>query len=128
MLKCKQPDPNLRYLYKKFRNKVVKDLKDSKSTNFNQYFSLNKYNMQKLWSGIKSIINTGKCKNSYITSILNNNKSVDNPNDIADIFNNFFANIGKTTEKGIPWGSHISLFYLRGNYSGSIFLSPVTLN
>ena len=42
----------------------------------NQYFSLNKYNMQKLWSGIRSIINIGKCKNSYITSILNNNKSV----------------------------------------------------
>ena len=38
LLKCKQPDPNLRYLYKKFRNKVVKDLKDSKSTYFNQYF------------------------------------------------------------------------------------------
>ena len=45
--------------------------------------------MQKLWSGIRSIINVGKCKNSYITSILNKNKSVDNPNDIANIFNNF---------------------------------------
>ena len=128
LLKCKQPDPNHRYLCKKFRNKVVKDLKDSKSTYFNQYFSLNKYKMQKLWSGIRSIINIGKCKNSYTTSILNNNKSVDNPNDIADIFNNFFANIGKTTEKGIPRGSHNPLFYLRGNYSGSIFLSPVTSN
>ena len=41
--------------------------------------------MQKLWSGIRSIINAGKCKNSYITSILNN-KSVDNPNDIADCY------------------------------------------
>ena len=43
-------------------------------------------------------MNVGKCKNSYITSILNNRKSVDNPNDIANIFNNFFANIaGKIT-------------------------------
>ena len=82
--------------------------------------------MQKLWSGIRSILNVGKCKNSYLTSILNNNKSVDNPKDIANIFNNFFANIGKTTEKRIPRGSHSPLFYLRGNYSRSIFLSPVT--
>ena len=52
----------------------------------------------------------------------------DNPKDIADIFNNFFANIGKTTEKGIPRGSQNPLFYLRGNYSGSIFLFPVTSN
>ena len=73
-------------------------------------------------------MNVGKCKNSYITSILNNRKSVDNPNDIANIFNNFFANIGKTTEKGIPWGSKSPSFYPRGNYSGSIFLSPVTSN
>jgi len=71
-------------------------MKDSKSTYFNRHFSLNKYNMQKLWSGIRPIINVGKCKNSYITSILNNNKSVDNPNYIANIFNNFFANIGKS--------------------------------
>jgi len=127
LLKSKQPDPNLHYLYKKLRNRIVKDLKDSKSSYFNQYFSLNRYNMQKLWSGIRSIINVGKCKNSYITSILSNNKSVDNPNNIANIFNSFFANVGKTMEKGIPQGSHSPLFYLRGNYSGSIFL-PLSLH
>ena len=99
LLKSKQPDPNLHYLYKKFRNRIVKHLKDSKSSYFNQYFSLNKYSMQKLWSGIRSIINVGKCKNSYIASVLSNNKSVDNPNDIANIFNSFFANVGKTTEE-----------------------------
>ena len=128
LLKSKQPNPNLHYLYKKFRNRVVKDLKDRKSSYFNQYFSSNKRNMQKLWSGIRSILNVGKCKNSYITSILNNNKPVDNPKCIANIFNNFFANVGKTTEKGIPRGSHSPSFYLRGNYSGSIFLSPVTFH
>ena len=82
--------------------------------------------MQKLWYGIRSILNVGKCKNSYITSILNNNKSFDNPEDITNIFNNFFANVSKTTEKGIPRGSQSPSFYLRGSYSGSIFLSPVT--
>ena len=82
--------------------------------------------MQKLWYGIRSILNVGKCKNSYITSILNNNKSFDNPEDITNIFNTFFANVGKTTEKGIPRGSQSPSFYLRDSYSGSIFLSPVT--
>ena len=72
--------------------------------------------MQKLWSGTRSILDIGKCENSYITCILNNNKSVNNPYDISNIFNNFFANIEKTTEKGIPRGSHNPLFYLEGNY------------
>ena len=85
LLKCKQPNPNFNYLYKKFRNRVLKDLTDSKTSYFNQYFSLNKHNMQKLWSGIGSILNVSQCKNSYVTSILNNNKSVDNPKDIANI-------------------------------------------
>lgn len=62
LLKSKQPNPNLHYLYKKFRNRVVKYLKDSKTSYFNQYFSLNKHNMQKLWSCIRSILNVGKCK------------------------------------------------------------------
>ena len=84
--------------------------------------------MQKLWSVIWSIINVGRCRNSYLTSILNNNKPVDNPDDVANILNNFFANIGKVTEKVILRGSHSPLFYLMGNYSGSIFLSPVTSN
>ena len=34
----------------------------------------------------RSILNVGKCKDSYITSILENNKSIDNPSDIANIF------------------------------------------
>ena len=61
LLKSKQPGPSLHYLYKKFRNRIVKNPKDSKSSYFNQYFSLNKYNMQKLCFGIRSIINVDKC-------------------------------------------------------------------
>ena len=41
-------------------------------------------------------------------------------------FNNFFANVGKNTKKGIPQGNHSPSFFLKGNYPGSIFLSPVT--
>lgn len=70
--------------------------------------------MQELWSGIRSIINVGKCKNSYITSILNNSKSLDNPNDIANIFNNFFANIGKSTEKGLSLREVIAPYSILG--------------
>lgn len=44
LLKSKQPNPNFHYLCKKFRYRVVKDMKDSKSSYFNQYFSLNKHN------------------------------------------------------------------------------------
>ena len=44
LLKSKQANPNFHYLCKKFRYRVVKDMKDSKSSYFKQYFSLNKHN------------------------------------------------------------------------------------
>ena len=50
---------------------LLKIRKNSKSSYFNQYVSLNKRNVQGLWTGSRSMLNVGKCKNSYITSILN---------------------------------------------------------
>ena len=62
-----------------------------------------------------SILDVSKCKNSYITSILDNKKSVDDPKDTANMFNNFLANV--------PQVNHSPSFYLRVNYSESIYFS-----
>ena len=63
--------------------------------------------MKKIWSGIRSIINISKVKADYIPSILESGKTVDNPCAIANIFNNFFVNVGKNTDKDIPCGSAV---------------------
>ena len=83
--------------------------------------------MQKLWSCIRSILNIVKCRNSYITSTLNNNKSVDNPKYIANIFNNLFANVGKTMEKGIPREIHSPSSYFRVTTQNQ-FCYPMSLH
>ena len=41
-------------------------------------------------------LDVSKCKNSYIISILDNKKPVDDPKDTANIFSTFLANVGKT--------------------------------
>ena len=81
--------------------------------------------MQKLWSGIWTILKVGECKNSYITSIFINNKSVDYPKDITNIFNSFFANVGDSTER-IPRGSQSRSFHPGAKHSGLICSIPVT--
>ena len=43
---------NTEYLYKKFRNRIVSELRSSKVKYYNQYFTDHKSNMKKLWSGI----------------------------------------------------------------------------
>ena len=45
-----------------------------------------------------SILDVSKCKNSDITSILDKKKrSVDDHEDSVNVFNNFLANVGKTS-------------------------------
>ena len=45
IMKSKQPDPNLIYLHKKFRNSVVKHIKASKSYYLKNYFLCNRNNV-----------------------------------------------------------------------------------
>ena len=47
IMKSKQPDPNLLYLHKKFRNSVVKHIKASKSYYLKNYFLCNRNNVKK---------------------------------------------------------------------------------
>ena len=54
-LKKKAFDDN-RNLYKKFRNRVSNEIKESKARYFHNYFSTNNHNVKKLWSGIKTMI------------------------------------------------------------------------
>ena len=84
--------------------------------------------MKKVWSGIKSIISIKKCKNSSIPNLFVNNKTIDNPADIANSFNKFFVNVGKITEQSIPMSNRSPLCYLDGDYPHSFLLTPVSVS
>ena len=60
IIRGKHSNPNWIYLHKKFRNSVVKDVKASKSDYFKNYFLC-----EKIWSGIRSIININKSIGPY---------------------------------------------------------------
>ena len=81
------------YLYKKFRNRVVSELRSSKIENFNQYLAEHKSSMEMLWTGIKAIINIKRNKFYNISNLNQNGKRIDNPKDIAQVFNQYFTNI-----------------------------------
>lgn len=126
--KCKQSNPNLIALHKKFRNSVVTNIKASKTNYLKKYFLCNSNNIKKIWSGIRSIINISKVKADFIPILNENGKVIDNLSAIANIFNNFFVDVGINTGKGIPPGNCPPASFLKGTYSESMFLSPVTPN
>lgn len=105
---------------------LSKDVKVSKSGYFKNYFLLNKNNMKKICSKIRSVIDISKVKADYIPSILESGQTFDNPCAIANIFNNFFVNAGKNTDKDIPRGNCCPTSFLKGNFLIQCF-SPLLL-
>ena len=104
--KKRQPNNmNIRILYNIFRNRVNRELKNSKKEYYSQYFEDNKKNSKKTWEGIRSIININKSKFKSISQLNVNGKVIDNPTEIVETFNDFFVNVGPNTEKIIPQNS-----------------------
>ena len=126
-LKKRQTPDNLQ-LYKKFRNRVSNELKESKARYYHNYFLTNSQNMKKMCSGIKSIISHKSFTSSSINKIKGNNgNATSDPSEMSNILNNFYINVASSITKTIPINPKSPLDYLSNRTSNSLFLTPVTL-
>ena len=74
------PTPSNKYLYHKFRNRVVSEQRRGKKYYFQKYFEKHKTNMKMLWHGIRSIVNTSnKSQASHISKLNVNGKLISDP-------------------------------------------------
>ena len=69
----------MEYLYKKFRNKVVSEIRKSRNDYYSQYLAKHKSNMKMLWSGIRSIINVKSNVGIGISNLYQNGAKVEEP-------------------------------------------------
>ena len=123
----KRQSPDNLQLYKKFRNCVSNELKESKARYYHNYFLTNSQNMKNMWSGIKSIISHKSFTSSSINKIKGNDGNVtSDPSDMSNIFNNFYINVASSITKTIPITPKSPLDYLTNRASNSLFLTPVT--
>ena len=91
-----------RNCYNLFRNRINKEIKQSKKIYYNNYFSKYSSDMKKMWKGIRSIVNIKQKNAPQLTQLNINGKLVNDPVDIAEKVNDFFVNIGPETENCIP--------------------------
>ena len=99
----KSPTSSNKYFYCKFRNRVVAEQRQNKIKYFQNYFEKYKTNMKMQWSGIRSIVNAKKNSNiSHMSHLLINDSRVSDPTKMANIFNQYFVNVGIKVDKSIP--------------------------
>ena len=124
----KQQTPDNLKLYKKFRNRMSNELKESKERYFHNYFSADSQNMKKLWSGIKTIISHKSSTSFLINKIKGKDGNVtSDPSKMSNIFNNFYVNVADGITRTIPLTPKSPLDYLSDRMYNSLFLTPVTL-
>ena len=85
---------------KKYRNLHSTLMKKGKQAYYDRYFQRNWSDIKNTWKGIKSLISLETVASSIpIVLSLDNGDTINNPYDIANTFNNYFASIAETTKK-----------------------------
>lgn len=112
--------------YKNIRNRTNAIIRTSKSNYYISLFNNFKSSTKKLWQSLNAL-NKSPTTRSNISNILNNNSLLTKPVDIADAFNNFFANIGTTLEAKLPPPLKDPIGYMNGNFPNSMQVPEATL-
>ena len=86
--------------YKKYRTLLSTLMKKIKQAYYDKYFERNWNNIKNTWKRIKSLISLKTVASNVPTVLsLDNGKTITNPCDIANFFNNYFTSIAETTKK-----------------------------
>ena len=107
----------LRDAFKKLRNEITKDKRDSKKSYFHSYFEKNKLKSAEDWKGIRSLVNIKASKSSSIKLLNENNNLISDPKIISNVFNDYFSSIGPKIERKIPIVHGSFKEYLRSKMS-----------
>ena len=93
-MECKNPAIKeiLEREFKILKNELQTETRQSKKDFYDKYFTENKDNLQKIWKGIKEVINIKNKNFNHPTCIIDENKStISDPQQIANSFNKYYT-------------------------------------
>ena len=111
--------------FRRARNTVTRTIRNAKSNYYRNKLEQYAGNCRKTWSVINSILNRQKTK-KLSDKFLINNRMITNPTDIANKFNHFFINIGKTLSDRIDNTNTNFRAYLTNRSDVQFTISPIT--
>ena len=87
------PSPNLQFILKQFRNLYNKTIRAAKKMYFESELKKNQSNLKKSWYIIRGALNKKTTKSSTISNILLNDRTINDPLEMANCFNSFFTEV-----------------------------------
>lgn len=80
--------------FKTYDRIINRNIVEAKKNYYNNSFRIHKNDMKNTWKTINETLGRIKGNNSLPTSITHDNTTVTDPTEIANVFNNYFINIG----------------------------------
>jgi hypothetical protein len=120
----RHPTPLNTSMYKKYRNHLNHLLRIARRSYYQSQLELNKHNLKRSWNIINTVINRKKVTKHKIETLNINGKKSSDPSEMAEFFNSYFTNIGKTLDAKIPPSTTDPNSYISGDNITSIYLRP----
>ena len=108
--------------YKRFRNILTQQIRESKSNYFNAQFDNCKNNIKKTWKIINNTTKKGKLANK---TILCENENIIDSKDVPNMFIDYFSNIANQLVSEIPPTEITAESYLSNTKYSSFFMFPI---
>ena len=113
--------------YKILRNKIIKLIKNSKKSYYQNYFTEKANDIRNTWIGIKNIINFRASKANQPTSMIVDKEFETDPTKIAEGFNDYFSSLAEKLQQNIYPNENISFTqYLKTPPNHNFFFNSVT--
>ncbi len=112
--------------YKNYRNVLNTMIKHAKTSYYMALFSNFKNDTRKIWNAINKLKLKTNLKKNDINSISYKNKTLHQPLEMAEAFNEYYTNIAPDMERNLPSSDINPIDFLQGDYPQSILLPPVS--
>ena len=106
-----------------FKNKITAKIRKARRDYISGEFEKSKFNVKKTWDAIYSLLQRNR-PNSTISRIKHEGREISKSQEIADIFNKYFNEIGSKLDENLP-NLQISPFDLVRTNSQTLILNPV---
>ena len=112
--------------YKSYKNKLTGILRSTKKQYYSSLLAQKKNYIAGTWKVLKTVMGTPRLGNHYPDQFVNDGITISNKEDVANMFNNYFTNIGPELSKDITAPTNVSIYdYLENRNSNNLFLTPV---